>query len=132
MTRSEQRQLILGLVFEKTFHEEPVPEVIQLAVETREIVADDFITRCVNGVFENLDQIDKTIEENCIGWKLSRIPRVSLCIMRVAVYEILFEQDIPVGASINEAVELAKKYAGDEDPSYINGVLGAVARKLEK
>lgn len=130
MTRSEQRQCIVALVYEKTFHpEEPVSELIDLAVEARQLKTDPFIVRAANGVYEHLEQIDELIGAHCIGWKLQRIPRVPLSILRVAVYELLFESEIPTGATINEAVELAKTYGGEKDASYINGVLGAIVRE---
>ena len=130
MTRSEQRQQILALTFEKSFKDETLPEIIENAIESRNLKTSAFVERSVNGIFDHLEQIDELISDCSIGWKLNRIPRVSLAVMRICVYEMLFESDIPVSASINEAVELVKKYGGDGDPSYVNGVLGAVAKKI--
>ena len=64
------------------------------------------------------------------GWKISRISKISLALLRVAIYEMLYQDDIPVSVSINEAVELAKKYTGVDDSAFVNGVLGAVAKEL--
>lgn len=130
MTRSEQREEILILVFEKTFHEESVDEIISLAKELRGDKINDYIESEVKGIFENLTKLDSLIEENSISWKLNRIPRVTLCIMRIAIYEILFDNTIPTGVAINEAVELCKKYASDDDKKFVNGVLGAVSKKI--
>ena len=89
---------------------------------------DGFMSELAESTLEHLDAIDEVIEKYCVGWKKNRIPRVSLSIMRVACNEIMFMPDIPVGVSIDEAVELAKKFASEEDAAYINGVLGTVAK----
>lgn len=130
MTRSEQREEILILTFEKTFHNEPIDEIISLAKELRGDKINEYIECEVKGIFENLEKIDVLIEENSIGWKLTRIPRVTLCIMRVGIYEMLFDDTVPTGVAINEAVELCKKYASEDDKKFVNGVLGAVSKKL--
>lgn len=130
MTRSEQREEILILTFEKTFHNEPIDEIISLAKELRGDKINEYIECEVKGIFENLEKIDALIEENSIGWKLTRIPRVTLCIMRVGIYEMLFDDTVPTGVAINEAVELCKKYASEDDKKFVNGVLGAVSKKL--
>ena len=83
------------------------------------------------GVRANVSEIDETISKLAVDWKLERIMRVDLSILRLAIYEMVFVDDIPVSVSINEAVELAKRYGGDADASFINGVLGGVARRGE-
>lgn len=130
MTRSEQREEILILTFEKTFHEESLDELFSLAKELREDKINDYIEKEVIGIFENLEKIDSLIEENCIGWKINRIPRICLCIMRVCIYEMLFDDTVPVGVAINEAVNLCKKYASEDDKKFVNGVLGTVSKKI--
>ncbi|OJU13873.1 MAG: transcription antitermination factor NusB [Clostridiales bacterium 43-6] len=132
MNRKKQRNQILLLSYEKTFHDDPVPEIINLACEARDMETDEFINSSVNGIFDHLSVIDEKINENLIGWKINRVSRVSLSILRIAVYEMLFCEDIPVSVSINEAVELAKEYCGDEDPSYINGVLGSISKSINQ
>ena len=80
---------------------------------------------------EHEEEIDAKISENLKkGWKISRISKVSLALLRLAVYEILYRDDVPTSVSINEAVELSKKYTVKEDTSFINGVLGSVAKAL--
>ena len=130
ITRSEQREEILILTFEKTFHDESVDEIITLAKELRGDKITDYIENGVKGIFANLSQIDALIEEQSFSWKLNRIPRVTLCIMRICVYEMLFDETVPTGVAINEAVELCKKYASEEDKKFINGVLGAISKKI--
>ena len=71
------------------------------------------------------------IDELAIGWSIERMPRVDLSILRVAIYEMMYRQDIPCSVSINEAVELAKRFGGERSSAYINGMLGTLARRIE-
>ena len=80
-------------------------------------------------IVEKLPEIDKKIEETAKGWKLSRMGKVDLTILRLAVYETEFDDDVPVGVAINEAVELSKKFGGDDSPAFINGILGKIGKK---
>lgn len=128
LSRSEQREQILQLLYEKTFHDEPVDEQFELANIARDFVPSDFVSEELNGIVGHIEEIDALIEKYLKNRKLSRVPRVPLCIMRIAVYEMLFCDELDTGVSINEAVNLAKKYAADEDKSYINGILGAIDR----
>ncbi len=130
MTRSEQREEVFILTFEKTFHDESVDEVISLAKELRGEKINDYIENEVKGIFDNIEAIDKLIAEHSIGWKINRIPRVNLCIMRICVYEMMFDDTVPTGVAINEAVELCKKYSSDEDKKFVNGVLGTISRNI--
>ncbi len=118
----------MALIFEKSFRPEPVSDIISGAEEGRNEPVDDFAKELSLCVEAHLSEIDRIIQNNLTGWKLDRISRVALAVMRVAVCEIDYFEDIPVSVSINEAVELAKKFATEEDASYINGVLGAFAR----
>jgi N utilization substance protein B len=83
-----------------------------------------------HGVKNSMDLIDKLIDDNLVRWSAKRISKASRAVLRLAVCELLFSQDLPVGVIINEAVEIAKKYATNEDGAYINGVLGSVAKKI--
>lgn len=91
-----------------------------------------FVERIVTGVQAHREEIDAVIAAHARGWQLSRIARVELSILRVAVYELYHEKDIPVGATINEAVELAHAFGEEKSPQFINGILGAVAAGMEK
>ena len=86
-----------------------------------------FIIKEVDGVNSNIDEIDELIKSRAIGWDLSRMSKVDLSILRLAVYEMKFSGEITVNVAVNEAVELAKKYSSDEAPSFINGILGKIA-----
>lgn len=134
MKRSEAREQAFILVFEKGFREDSVSEIVEAAVLARQLEENTFMRDLAEGTFEHIDEIDAVIEKNCIGWKKERISRVALAILRLCCYELKFRPDIPVGVSIDQAVELAKKYATPDDASYINGVLGSVSRteELEK
>ena len=107
-------------------------EILEAAQTAREITLSDFARHVFIGVENHLEVLDRLIDENSIGWKRSRLSRVAASLLRLALYEMLFEEDIPVSVSINEAVELAKKYGTGEDASFINGLLGTVAKKLEQ
>lgn len=101
---------------------------MQTANEVRDLKPDDYIKSVFFGVYDNVDLIDNIIAENSIGWSIKRISKTSLCVLRLAIYEIKFMDDIPVSVSINEAVELCKKYATKEDASFVNGILSSVAK----
>ena len=132
MTRTQARKNIFYLIFEQCFHKEDMGEIISAAVEARELEADDYVNRIARGVSEHREELDQIISPNLVGWRLDRLPKVSLCLMRLAVYEMRFCSDTPVGVAINEAVELAKEFGGDDEPAYINGALGSIARKTEE
>ena len=89
-----------------------------------------YIDNVVWGVFDKQNWLDKVIENFLQDWTLERISRIDLAILRLAIYEMLRELDVPPGVAINEAVELAKIYGTDESPAFINGVLGNVAREM--
>lgn len=128
MKRSVAREQAFILIFEKSFREEELSEIIEAAVVARELEPNAFMQELAEGTFANLDAIDAVIDKNCIGWKKERLSKVALAILRLCCYELLYREDIPVGVSIDQAVELAKKYATEDDASYINGVLGSVSR----
>ncbi len=88
-----------------------------------------FSDRLYEGVHAHLPEIDEKIEAHATDWSLQRIAKVDLSILRIAVYELLYERGIPVGATVNEAVELAKVFGGDKSAGFINGVLGAIAKE---
>ena len=128
MTRKEAREQAFILLFEQTIQQKPAEEVFADAQEARDFVTKPFIRQLVLGVDTNSEAINEEVEKNLKGWKLRRLSRVSYTILRLSVYEILYEPTIPVSVSINEAVELAKKYGSQEDASYINGVLSSLEK----
>ena len=85
--------------------------------------------KAFENTYDKKEEIDAVIEKYLKGWKIGRLPKVNLAVLRLAVYEIMFEESVPDSAAVNEAVELAKKYSGDDDYSFINGVLGSFLRE---
>ena len=127
--RAKAREQAFILIFEKSFSDQEIQEIIEVAKDCLEDYEDnDFTTRLALGTVENISYIDEIIEKNSIGWSTKRISKVSLAILRLCCYEIFYEKDIPTSVSIDQAVELAKKYATEDDASYINGVLGGIVR----
>lgn len=128
MTRRESRETAFALLFENTFSDEGIKTVIENAVEAETLTPDEFAVSLATGTADVQDELDARIEGASHKWSVKRISRVALAVMRLALYEILYLDDIPVSVSINEAVELAKKYGGDEDAAFVNGVLGGIVR----
>lgn len=130
MTRKEERELAFTLIFEKIFNEElTVEEIFNNAIESRLIENNTFAFSIAQLTYEHCEEIDNIINEISVGWKVERLPKVSLAILRLALCEILYVPSVPKGVSINEAVELAKKFASQDDASFINGVLGRYVRE---
>ena len=130
MKRSEAREQAFALVFERTINHEPTQDLIDSAGLSRDLLVDDFAERLAQGVENHEAAIDEMIEKYIRGWKIGRLSKVALSTLRLSVYEILFEEEIPNSVSINEEVELAKKYGGAEDAPFINGVLGSLDKAL--
>ncbi|MBQ9354824.1 MAG: transcription antitermination factor NusB [Clostridia bacterium] len=128
MTRKEAREEAFILVFEKEFSSDSLEDILEIDMQVRDIKPNDYVKTVFFGVFENLQNIDNIISQNAVGWSINRISKTSLAILRLAIFEIKFMEDIPVSVSINEAVELAKKYATKEDASFVNGILATVSK----
>ena len=90
-----------------------------------------YVDRAIWGVLDKMNDIDGVIENFLRGWEIDRINKVDLAIMRLAIYEMLCELDVPLGVAANEAVQIAKEYGSDESPSFVNGVLGNVSREIK-
>lgn len=131
VTRREAREQAFALVFEMIFNDAPVAELIQGAQLCRDLAIDPYAVKAASLVREHREELDGVIDRFSSKWKVNRLPKVTVSILRLAVCEMTYIEGIPVGAVINEAVELAKKYGGDEDPAYVNGVLGGYARSRE-
>lgn len=131
MTRSEAREQAFLVLFEKTFSDETtISEIIENAREAELIKINAFADSVLTCVENNAESIDKLIEENSRGWSVKRLPKVSLAVLRLAIGEMLYCDDVPAGVSVNEAVELVKKYGTSDDASFVNGILGTVAKAL--
>ncbi len=131
ITRREAREILAGLLFETEFHPDyDVNGIYALAIEDRDIPEDDYIRRAYFGICENLQKIDGVIGEHSKGWKTQRMSKLSRSILRLCVYEMLYEE-IPYSVSINEAVELCKKFDDDKARPFVNGILNSVKEQLE-
>lgn len=131
MKRRDAREAAFLLIFEKAFHTEPVGELIESAALCRALSLDDYSSRLVSLWEANMAAIDGKIEPFLTKWRLSRLPKVTLAVLRLAVCELDFFEDIPVRVTINEAIELAKTYGTEEDAAYVNGVLGSYVKAAQ-
>lgn len=132
MSRRNARKNAFFLLFQMDFNKSDEYEEVKeiFFSEKDEPVEEedkDFILREVEGTRSHMEEIDAFIEDYAKGWNVKRMSKVDLAILRLAVYEIRFSEETPVGVAINEAVELAKKFSSDEAPSFVNGVLGKIA-----
>ena len=144
MTRNTAREIAMHLAFELSFTDLPIDAFLdhylsaekfeelatecELYAEVPNAKQDSYIRRLVSGVAGHAAELDTYIEKYAKGWRFERISLVAAAIMRVAMYEILYMPEIPNGAAINEALEIAKKYEDEKMVSFINGVLGSFVR----
>ena len=144
MTRTAAREIAVHFAFELGFTNQTAEELLAEALnrKTFEQIGEEeplyaefpnekqreYISKLVKGVYEHSPELDDCIAKYAIGWNFSRLNRVAIAIMRVAMYEILYMQDIPNAAAINEAVALTKHYETDEVASFVNGILGSFVR----
>lgn len=145
MTRTTAREIAVHLVFELSFTAQSAEELLSQAL-TRTMFAQigeeeplyaefpnakqrSYISTLVKGVYDHCPELDEYISRYAVGWSFSRVPRLAVAAMRVAMYEILYVQDVPDSAAINEAVEIVKGYEEREVVSFVNGILGSFVRK---
>ena len=144
MTRTNAREIAVHFSFELGFFHETADELLDamltpatfkhigeeepLYAQFPEEEQKEYIRTLVRGVYDHCPELDGYISRYSIGWKFSRIPRVAVSIMRVAMYEILYMPEIPAAASINDAVDIAKKYEDEKVAAFINGILGTFVR----
>ena len=130
--KRKSREQAFIILFEKSFNSElTIDEILNIAIETEVIEKNKMTADIVRQAEEHIDEIDAVIEKNLKGWSKSRISKVSLALLRMAVCEMKYFDKVPVGVSINEAVEICKVHGSDEDKGFINGILGAIAREKE-
>jgi N utilization substance protein B len=130
MGRRASREIAMKLLYQLEIQKEDKEQQIQTVLDENELTENDrrYITDVISGVFDNVSYLDKLIEKNSKGWKLNRIPKVDLSILRLGSYEICFREDIPYSVTVNEAVELAKKYSGEDAGAFINGILSHIPK----
>jgi N utilization substance protein B len=131
MNRTEAREAVFGLLFETEFRaEEATEEIFESSVDNREIEVNDYIRSTYFGVLEHVEELDGLIARHARGWKVSRIAPVTRTILRLCVYEMLYCADIPENVSLNEAIELCKKFDDEKARAFLNGVLNGAKDEI--
>ena len=146
MTRANARELAVHLIYGRVFTGEEPEQVVSIRLdkeyyenlkEENEVYSDRpsraqlrYIDSVVAGVANREEDLNAQISKFSIGWDISRISKLARCILQLAIYEILYVEDVPTGVAVSEAVRIAKKYDGDDTGSFVNGILGSFARSL--
>ena len=147
MTRANARELAVHLIYGRNFTGEDPQDVVAIRLnkeyyaqlsEENDVYAERpsraqlaYIDQVVTGVANREEDLNGIIQKFSIGWDISRISRLARSLMQLAIYEILYVEDVPTGVAVSEAVRLAKKYDGNDTGSFVNGILGSFARSLE-
>ena len=148
MTRANARELAVHLIYGRTFTGEEPEQIVsvrlnreyygELSLEN-DVYAERpsaaqraYIDSVVSGVANRVDDLDDVIRKFSIGWDLNRISRLTRAVMQLAIFEILYVEDVPTGVAVSEAVRLAKKYDGDDTGAFVNGILGSFVRSLDQ
>ena len=134
MSRREARVAAFELLYQLGFRNEPLEEQKKMYLEVHPLEDADvaYFDAIVDGVSKEQDELDAIYSKYLKDWKQSRLPKVDVVLLRIAVYEMLHIEDVPVNVSISEAVVLTKRYSSEESKGYINAVLGKVGNELEK
>ena len=146
MTRGSARELAIHLIFGRIFTGEEPEQVVSIRLDKEyyeklatesEIYSDRpsraqlrYIDSVVSGVANREEELNEQISKYSIGWDISRISKLDRCILQLAMYEILYLEDVPTGVAVSEAVRIAKKYDSEDAAAFINGILGSFARNL--
>ncbi|QGU95152.1 transcription antitermination factor NusB [Clostridium bovifaecis] len=133
MNRRKSREIAMRLLFEMTINKESYEEILDNFKENTEMNLEDvdflYVEKIIKGIQENVEFLDSKIASNLKNWKLSRLSKIDLSILRISTYEITFIEDIPNKVAVNEGIELAKRYSTDNSPAFINGVLGSMVQE---
>jgi len=129
INRRQSRDAAFCLLFEWSFHGERFEDLVGNARYARELEADNFALALCKQTIENVPKLDMLIEQYSESWKVSRLNKVTLAVLRLAFCELTKLENIPLGATINEAVELCKKYATEDEAAFVNGILGQYVRR---
>ena len=130
MNRKEARENAFLLLYEGVCKkDESAEEILEKAPEERALEINDYVKDVFFGVYQNMEALESVIAKNLVGWKKERVSLVSMAILRLGAYEILYREDIPAKVSINECIELSKKYDDEKTYIFVNGVLNAIAKE---
>ena len=132
MTRREIRDSAFKLVFEQLLRDDDIKELYEIAEEIDEITVNDEVKKIVEGTLEHASELDEIISKYSKSRSISRISKLNLAILRIALYESLYDDNTPMNAAISEAIKLSMMYTYQEDTAFINGVLGAFSRDQKK
>lgn len=127
MNRRKSRELAMKLLFESSINKKDVEEIIDDYKEENEDYKDmdfEYIKNLLNGIQEKENFLNEKIEGSLANWKLNRVSKINIAILKIAVFEIFFVEEIPDKVSVNEAIELAKIYSDEKSPAFINGAIG--------
>lgn len=146
MTRGNARELAVHLIYGRIFTGEEPQQVVSVRLDKEyyeklsaenDVYSDRpsraqlrYIDGVVAGVANREEDLNEQIQKFSIGWDITRISKLARCILQLAIYEILYVEDVPTGVAVSEAVRIAKKYDGDDTGSFVNGILGSFARSL--
>ena len=146
MTRGNARELAVHLIYGREFTGEEPEQVVSTRLEKEyyeklgaenDVYADRpsraqlrYLDTVVSGVANRTEELNEQISRFSIGWDVSRISKLTRCVLQLAIFEVLYVEDVPTGVAISEAVRLAKKYDGDDTGAFVNGILGSFARSL--
>ena len=133
MNRKEARENAFLLLYEGVCKkDESAEEIFQKATEERDLDVNDYVKDVFFGAYSHFDELETAISKNLVGWKKERVSLVSMAILRLGAYELLYRDDIPEKVSINECIELSKKYDDEKTYVFVNGVLNAIAKDKDK
>ena len=148
MTRANARELAVHLIYGRTFTGEEPEQIVSVRLkkeyygelsQENDVYAERpsaaqraYIDSVVSGVANRVDDLDDVIRKFSIGWDLNRISRLTRAVMQLAIFEILYVEEVPTGVAVSEAVRLAKKYDGDDTGAFVNGILGSFVRSLDQ
>lgn len=129
-TREEAVKIVYSMDVNKEFSINNIPEYIEhFELEDMDV---DYLEKTISDMIDNMEEIDKYIRDNSKDWKINRIAKVDLAVLRIALSEILYNKTIPESVSINEAVEISKKFSNEDSHKFINGILGTVVRCIKE
>lgn len=129
LTRHQMREYAFLLTFERIFHQDDINEVLDYAEETEIITITPAVLHIFHGVDKNKELLDEHICKHLNKWTIDRISKVSLSVLRVAMYEVLFSKELDIDIIISEAVKIAQTYTVKDDVSFVNGVLSSIYKE---
>lgn len=128
LSREKSMEILFSMILTKDSSNEAIENFMENYEGNINEIDLDYLKRIIYGVEEKKEEIDKLIEENLHNWKINRVSKVNLSILRLAAYELLFDEEIPKNVSINEALEITRKYSDEKSVSFVNGVLDKIKK----